>query len=310
MNTETIRQILSKRIMLLDGGLGTQLQLASITGCPDLACLEHPGVVREIHERYLEAGSDFVETDSFSANAISLEGYDRAADAYAISLAAARIAREAADKYTSLTPDRPRFVVGSMGPTSKSATLAPLMDDPVTPEDFENAYYDQARGLLDGGADVLMLETMVDSLNIRCGLNAIKKLSEEKGVQIPVMVSASLTDSFGRLLSGESIEELWAQIKDDGLFSFGLNCSMGAELMFPFVERLARVAKTMVSVHPNAGLPNPAGGYDETPEMFAAHMKAMVDAGLVNIAGGCCGTTPEHIRLLRQVTDGAAQRKL
>ena len=310
MNTETIRQILSERIMLLDGGLGTQLQLAGITGCPDLACLDHPEVVRKIHERYLEAGSDFVETDSFSANAISLEGYDRAADAYAISLAAARIAREAADKYTSLTPERPRFVVGSMGPTSKSATLAPLMDDPVTPEDFENAYYDQARGLLDGGADVLMLETMVDLLNIRCGLNAIKKLSEEKGVQIPVMVSASLTDSFGRLLSGESIEELWDQVKDDGLLSFGLNCSMGAELMFPFVERLARVAKTMVSVHPNAGLPNPAGGYDETPEMFAAHMKAMVDAGLVNIAGGCCGTTPEHIRLLRQVTDGAAQRKL
>lgn len=296
--------------MLLDGGLGTQLQLAGITGCPDLACLEHPETVREIHERYLEAGSDFVETDSFSANAISLEGYGRADDAYQISLAAARIAREAADKYTSLSPDRPRFVVGSMGPTSKSATLAPLMDDPVTPEDFENAYYDQARGLLDGGADVLMLETMVDSLNIRCGLNAIRKLSEERSVQIPVMVSASLTDSFGRLLSGESIEELWDQIKDDGLLSFGLNCSMGAELMFPFVERLARVAKTMVSVHPNAGLPNPAGGYDETPEMFAAHMKAMVDAGLVNIAGGCCGTTPEHIRLLKQVTDGAAPRKL
>ena len=310
MNTETIRQILSERIMLLDGGLGTQLQLAGITGCPDLACLDHPEVVREIHERYLEAGSDFVETDSFSSNAISLEGYDRAADAYAISLAAARIAREAADKYTALTPERPRFVVGSMGPTSKSATLAPLMDDPVTPEDFENAYYDQARGLVEGGADVLLLETMVDSLNIRCGLNAIKKLSEEKGVQIPVMVSASLTDSFGRLLSGESIEELWAQIKDDGLFSFGLNCSMGAELLFPFVEKLAATADVFVSVHPNAGLPNPAGGYDETPEMFAAHMKAMVDAGIVNIAGGCCGTTPEHIRLLKQVTDGAAPRKI
>ncbi len=296
--------------MLLDGGLGTQLQLAGITGCPDLACLDRPEAVREIHERYLEAGSDFVETDSFSANAISLEGYGRADDAYQISLAAAKIARAAADRYTALTPDRPRFVVGSMGPTSKSATLAPLMDDPVTPEDFENAYYDQASGLVDGGADVLMLETMVDALNIRCGLNAIKKLSDERGVHIPVMVSASLTDSFGRLLSGESIEDLWAQVRDDGLLSFGLNCSMGAELLFPFVEKLAETTDVYVSVHPNAGLPNPAGGYDETPEMFAVHMKAMAEAGLLNIAGGCCGTTPEHIRLLKEVTDGLSPRKI
>jgi 5-methyltetrahydrofolate--homocysteine methyltransferase len=309
MNTETILAILSERIMLLDGGLGTQLQLAGITGCPDLACIDHPEAVREIHERYLEAGSDFVETDSFSANAISLEGYGRADDAYQISLAAAMIARAAADKYTAADPGRPRFVIGSMGPTSKSATLAPLMDDPVTPEDFEKAYYDQARGLVDGGVDVLMLETMVDALNIRCGLNAIKKLSGERGVQIPVMVSASLTDSFGRLLSGESIEELWAQIKDDGLLSFGLNCSMGAELLFPFVEKLAETTDVYVSVHPNAGLPNPAGGYDETPEMFASHMKAMAEAGLLNIAGGCCGTTPEHIRQLKEATDSVAPRQ-
>ncbi|MBP5741357.1 MAG: homocysteine S-methyltransferase family protein, partial [Bacteroidales bacterium] len=161
-----------------------------------------------------------------------------------------------------------------------------------------------------GQADVLMLETMVDALNIRCGLNAIKKLSGERGVHIPVMVSASLTDSFGRLLSGESIEDLWAQVRDDGLLSFGLNCSMGAELLFPFVEKLAETVDVNVSVHPNAGLPNPAGGYDETPEMFAAHMKAMAQAGLLNIAGGCCGTTPEHIRLLKEVTDGLAPRKI
>ena len=310
MNAQTIRQILSKKIMLLDGGLGTQLQLAGVTGCPDLACLDRPEVVREIHERYLEAGSDFIETDSFSANAISLEGYGRADDAYQISLAAARIAREAADKYTAATPDRPRFVVGSMGPTSKSATLAPLMDDPVTPEDFENAYYDQGRGLVDGGADVLMLETMVDALNIRCGLNAIKRLSEERGESIPVMVSASLTDSFGRLLSGESLEDLWAQVKDDGLLSFGLNCSMGAELLMPFVEKLAALTDIAVSVHPNAGLPNAVGGYDETPEMFASHMKAMAEAGLVNVMGGCCGTTPEHIRLLSAAVAGIAPRAL
>ena len=308
MNTETILTILEKRIMLLDGGLGTQLQLAGIEGCPDLACLDHPEVVQEIHERYLAAGSDFIETDSFSANAISLEGYGRAADAYEIARAAAVTARKAADKYTAANPDWPRFVVGSMGPTSKSATLAPLMDDPVTPEDFENAYYDQARGLVDGGADVLMLETMVDALNVRTALDAVKRVSEEKGVRIPVMVSVSLTDSFGRLLSGESVEELYEQIKDDNLLSIGLNCSMGAELMLPFVERLAQVAETRVSVHPNAGLPNAAGGYDETPEMFAAHMKTMMDAGLVNIVGGCCGTTPEHIRLLKAAADGVAPR--
>ena len=310
MNTETILTILEKRIMLLDGGLGTQLQLAGIEGCPDLACLDHPEVVREIHERYLAAGSDFIETDSFSANAISLEGYGRAGDAYEIARAAASIARKAADNYTAITPEQPRFVVGSMGPTSKSATLAPLMDDPVTPEDFENAYYDQARGLVDGGADVLMLETMVDALNVRMALSAVRRVSEDKGVRIPVMVSVSLTDSFGRLLSGESLEELYGQIKDENLLSVGLNCSMGAELMFPFVEKLAGIAGTRVSVHPNAGLPNAAGGYDETPEMFAAQMKKMIDAGLVNIVGGCCGTTPEHIRLLKAAADGAAPRAL
>ena len=296
--------------MLLDGGFGTQLQLAGITGCPDVACLEHPEVVQEIHERYLFAGADFIETNSFSANAISLEGYGRAADAYDIALAAARIARKAADKFNAVTPDKPRFVVGSMGPTSKSATLAPLMDDPVTPEDFEKAYYDQARGLVDGGADVLLLETMVDSLNVRKGLDAIRRVEAEKDVKIPVMVSLSLTDSFGRLLSGESVEELYAQIKDEDLLSVGLNCSMGPELMFPFVERLAAVVSTPVSVHPNAGLPNAAGGYDETPSMFADHMKKMIEAGLVNIAGGCCGTTPEHIRLLAEVAAGAAPRPL
>lgn len=309
MNTETILEILEKKIMLLDGGFGTQLQLAGYTGLADLACLERGDIVAQIHERYLEAGSDFVETNSFSANAISLEGHGRAAEAYDIALAAARIARQAADKFTASDPGSPRFVVGSMGPTSKSATLAPLMDDPVTPEDFENAYYDQARGLVDGGADVLMLETMVDALNVRLGLNAIRKVSEEKGVRIPVMVSLSLTDSFGRLLSGESIGELYAQIKGEDLLSIGLNCSMGAEMMFPFVEELSRIAETRVSVHPNAGLPNAAGGYDETPKMFADHMAKMLGAGLVNIAGGCCGTTPEHIRLLREVADGAAPRR-
>ena len=310
MNSDTIKTILDKRIMLLDGGFGTQLQQAGITGCPDLASLEHPDVVQQIHERYLAAGADFVETNSFSANAISLEGYDRAGDAYAISLAAAKIARKAADKFTAANPGKPRFVVGSMGPTSKSATLAPLMDDPTTPEDFENAYYDQARGLVDGGADVLMLETMVDALNVRKALDAIKRVSDEKGVKIPVMVSVSLTDSFGRLLSGESVEELYEQIKGEDLLSMGLNCSMGPELMYPFVEKLSKLVATRVSVHPNAGLPNAAGGYDETPEMFAAHMKAMVDAGLVNIVGGCCGTTPEHIRLLSEVAEGVAPRPL
>ncbi|MBR4771944.1 MAG: homocysteine S-methyltransferase family protein [Bacteroidales bacterium] len=310
MIANSIQDILSQRIMLLDGGLGTQLQLAGITGCPDIACLEHPDVVQEIHERYLAAGADFIETNSFSANAISLEGYDRAQDAYAISLAAAKIARRAADKFTAATPDKPRFVVGSMGPTSKSATLAPLMDDPITPEDFENAYYDQARGLVDGGADVLMLETMVDALNVRKGLDAINRVAGEKGRNIPVMVSVSLTDSFGRLLSGESLEDLYQQIKGENLLSMGLNCSMGAESMFPFVENLSKVVDTRVSVHPNAGLPNAAGGYDETPAMFAAHMKKMIDAGLVNIVGGCCGTTPEHIRLLAEVAEGAAPRPL
>ena len=298
MNTELLYGALKRKILLLDGGFGTQLQEAGWTGCPDLASLENPGVVRAIHEKYLDAGSDLIETNSFGANAISLEGYGLEKEAYSIAYAAAKVASEAAAAYTASNPEKPRFVVGSMGPTSKSATLAPLMDDPVTPEDFENAYYDQARGLVDGGADILMIETVIDSLNARLALSAIRKVSREKGVEIPVMVSASLTDSIGRLLSGESVEELYALLKDEHLLSVGLNCSMGAGLLLPFVERLSAVAETMVSVHPNAGLPNLQGGYDETPEMFAAEMRKMMEAGLVNIAGGCCGTTPEHIRHL------------
>jgi 5-methyltetrahydrofolate--homocysteine methyltransferase len=272
-----------------------------LKGCNDLLCLTKPDAISAIHEAYLEAGADIIETNSFNSTAISLADYGIGDLAYEISLAAASLARKAADKYSS--PEKPRFVAGSMGPTAKSASLSPDMNDPakrgVSWEELEAAYYDNARGLLDGGADLILVETVFDTLNAKAALFAVNRLLEERGgAALPVMISATVSGEGGRLLSGQTLEAFCVSVLHARPWSIGLNCSFGAEKLLPHLRELSGLAPCFVSVHPNAGMPNQLGGYDETPETMGGHVKKYLEEGLVNIIGGCCGTTPEHIAVI------------
>lgn len=329
--TTDIYQELSERILLLDGGFGTLVQgyglreedyrgerfrdwTAELRGCNDLLALTRPELVREIHEKYLRAGADIIETDSFNANAVSLSDYGLEAYAYEISKAAARTARAAADAFTARNPRKPRFVAGSMGPTNRTASMSADVTDPASREitfrQLAEAYTEQARGLVDGGADLLLVETVFDTLNAKAALWAIDRLSEQVRRPIPVMVSGTLSDASGRTLSGQTVEAFCASLSHARLLSIGLNCAYGAKQMLPYIERLAAVAPTRISAHPNAGLPNISGGYDETPEMFASDVEEYLRRGLMNIVGGCCGTTPAHIFALQQIVGRYAPRPL
>jgi 5-methyltetrahydrofolate--homocysteine methyltransferase len=277
-----------------------------LKGCNDLLCLTKPAVIASIHEQYMKAGADITKTCSFSANALSLADYGMAERAYEINRSAASIARGVADRYAS--PEKPRFVAGSMGPTSKSAAISPDVTDPaarsVTWDALEAAYYDQARGLLDGGADLLLLETIFDTLNAKAALAAIMRIWEERGISggnpAPVMVSATLSGPSGRLLSGQTIAAFLASIAHAAPWSIGLNCSFGADTLLPYIRRIAASAPCLVSVHPNAGLPNLSGGYDDTPDIMADMLELYMREGLINIAGGCCGSTPAHIAAIAE----------
>ena len=318
---------LGQRILLLDGGFGTMVQgygldeeayrgerfrdwTVQLKGCNDLLVLTRPEVVGEIHEKYLRAGADIIETDSFNANAVSLADYGLEGYAYEISKRAAEIARHAADAFTERNPQKPRFVAGSMGPTNRTASMSADVANPaareITFRQLVDAYTDQARGLLDGGADILLVETVFDTLNAKAALYAIDTLCAERGRAVPVMVSGTLADASGRTLSGQTVEAFAVSVSHARLLSIGLNCAYGARQLLPYLERLAAVAETRVSAHPNAGLPNVMGGYDETPEMFAEEVSEYMRRGLVNIVGGCCGTTPAHIfELSKRVGDYA-----
>ena len=321
--------LLKQHLVLLDGATGTMVQTLGLSesdyrgrefltwgcplkGCMDLLCLTAPRTVAGIHRAYLEAGADIVTTNSFSANAISLQEYGLQDYAYRIARAAAEIARGEADAFSA--PGRPRFVAGSMGPTSKTASMSASVGDSaardVTFSCLESAYYDQARGLADGGVDVFLLETVFDTLNAKAAIFAIQRLQRESGRKIPMMISVTVSERGGRTLSGQSIEAFWCSVKHARPLSVGINCSFGAREMLPHLERLSKVADTFVSVHPNAGLPNISGGYDETPESFAAAMETIVSHGLANIIGGCCGTTPEFIAALTPLRDKYAPRPL
>ena len=327
----TLYEQLEKRILLLDGGFGTMVQgyglqeedyrgerfgdwPVQLKGCNDLLVLTRPDVVREIHEKYLQAGADIIETDSFNANAVSLADYRMEGLAYEISKAAAETARRAADKFTARNPQKPRFVAGSMGPTNRTASMSADVANPaareVTFAQLAEAYTDQARGLMDGGADILLVETVFDTLNAKAALYAIDTLCAKLGRRIPVMVSGTLADASGRTLSGQTVEAFAASVSHAELLSIGLNCAYGARQLLPYLERLAAVAETRVSAHPNAGLPNVMGGYDETPEMFAEDVGEYLRRGLVNIVGGCCGTTPAHIFELSKIAGQYAPRPL
>lgn len=327
----SLGEALAQRILLLDGGFGTMVQgyglqeedfrgarfrdwEVQLRGCNDLLVLTRPDVVREIHEKYLQAGADIIETDSFNANAISLADYRLEALAYELSRAAAEVARAAADAFTARNPQKPRFVAGSMGPTNRTASMSADVANPaareVTFRQLVAAYTDQARGLIDGGADILLVETVFDTLNAKAALYAIDRLCTELGRRIPVMVSGTLADASGRTLSGQTVEAFAASLSHLPLLSIGLNCAYGAKQLLPYLERLAAVAETRISAHPNAGLPNVMGGYDETPEMFAEDVGEYLRRGLVNIVGGCCGTTPAHIFELAKIVGGFTPRPL
>ena len=327
--TTTLYDQLERRILLLDGGFGTMVQgyglqeedyrgrrfagwPVQLKGCNDLLALTRPDVVREIHEKYLRAGADIIETDSFNANAVSLADYRLEECAYEISKAAAGIARSAADEFTARNPQKPRFVAGSVGPTNRTASMSADVQNPaareVTFAQLVAAYTDQVRGLVDGGADILLVETVFDTLNAKAALWAIDTLCERLGRAIPVMVSGTLADASGRTLSGQTVEAFAVSVSHANLLSVGLNCAYGAKQLLPYLERLAAVAGTRISAHPNAGLPNVMGGYDETPEMFAGDVGEYMRRGLVNIVGGCCGTTPAHIFELSKISGDYAPR--
>ena len=327
----TIDQIIQTRVLLLDGAMGTMIQRYRLTeedyrgerfkdcgrdlkGNNDLLSITRPQIIREIHNAYLEAGADIIETNTFNANAISQADYGMESLAYELNLASASLARQCADAFTLKDPSRPRFVAGALGPTNKTASLSPDVNDPgyraVTFDELYAAYYRQAEGLLDGGADALLVETIFDTLNAKAALYAIQDLLEKRGLKVPIMVSGTITDLSGRTLSGQTVEAFLNSVSHVDLFSIGFNCALGAKELRPFVEEIALKAPFYTSVYPNAGLPNPLGEYDDGPEEMASQLKEFTDNRFVNIIGGCCGTTPEHIRAFSRIIEHAEARKV
>ncbi|NQV01951.1 MAG: methionine synthase, partial [Bacteroidia bacterium] len=313
---------LAKRILILDGAMGTMIQRydlgeeeyrgerfydfqTSLKGNNDLLVLTQPKIIQEIHEKYLEAGADIIETNTFNANRISMADYQMEDLVYEINFVAARLAREAADRYSRFTPDKPRWVAGSIGPTNKTASLSPDVQDPafraVTFDDLYQAYREQALGLIDGKVDILVVETIFDTLNAKAALVAITDIFEEQKIHLPLVASVTVTDLSGRTLSGQTLEAFLYSIYHFDLFALGLNCSLGARELRPYLEEFSRIAPFPLMVYPNAGLPNQFGNYDETPEATADYVRDFLEEGFVNIIGGCCGTTPEHIQKLLEL---------
>jgi 5-methyltetrahydrofolate--homocysteine methyltransferase len=310
-------QILAQRIAVIDGAMGTMIQRYKLTeadyrgerfrehakdlkGNNDLLVLTRPDVIREIHEGYLQAGADIIETNTFGATAVAQEDYDLAPLAREMNVAAARIAKEAAARYG--TPDKPRFVAGALGPTPRTASISPDVNDPaarnVSFDELRAAYREQAEGLLEGGADLFLVETIFDTLNAKAAIFALDELMEASGERLPVIISGTVTDASGRILSGQTVNAFWHSVRHARPIAVGLNCALGATLMRPYIEELSRVAPdTWISCYPNAGLPNPMSetGFDETPEVTGSLLEEFAKAGFLNIAGGCCGTTPAHI---------------
>jgi 5-methyltetrahydrofolate--homocysteine methyltransferase len=308
-----------ERILVLDGAMGTMIQrykldeagyrgerfkdfARDLKGNNDLLVLTQPKIISEIHNAYLEAGADIIETNTFNAQAISQSDYGLADIAYEMNVAAARLAREAADASTRKTPDKPRFVAGAIGPTNRTASISPDVNNPgfrnVSFDALVEAYATQARGLIEGGVDIILIETVFDTLNAKAAGFAVEQAFDELGLELPIMVSGTITDLSGRNLSGQTPEAFWYSMQHLKPFSIGLNCAFGAEQLRPSVDEIAHAADTLVSVYPNAGLPNEMGGYDESPEHMSGLLEEWAKDGLINIVGGCCGTTPDHIRAI------------
>lgn len=315
-------EIMRQRIVVLDGAMGTMIQRYKLTeadyrgtrfaehgkdlkGNNELLQLTKPEVIREIHEQYLAAGADIIETNTFGATTVAQDDYELPELATEMNLVAARMAREACDKYS--TPDKPRFAAGAIGPTPKTASISPDVNDPgarnVDFDTLRQAYYEQARALMDGGCDVFLVETIFDTLNAKAAIFAIDELFEDTGERLPIIISGTVTDASGRILSGQTVSAFWHSVRHAHPLAIGLNCALGATLMRPYVEELAKIAgDTFISCYPNAGLPNPMSdtGFDETPEITGALVEEFAKAGFLNIAGGCCGTTPDHIAAIAE----------
>lgn len=319
MTTSDLHKILKHRILILDGAMGTMIQQNNFSeedyrgtrfknwgqplqGNNDLLSLTQPRAISHIHRKYLEAGADLIETNTFSSTTIGMEDYGMGDLVDEINIVSAQLAKKACEEFTAKTPDKPRFVVGSMGPTNRTASLSPDVNDPgyraVTFEDLRSAYYQQAKALIQGGADILMVETIFDTLNAKAALFAIEELKEDLEQDIPVMASGTITDASGRTLSGQTTEAFLISIEHMNLLSIGLNCALGAQQLAPYLEIIANQTDFPVSAHPNAGLPNAFGEYDETPQETANYIENYLEKGLINIIGGCCGTTPEHIKAI------------
>ncbi len=329
---QALVDLLARRIVIIDGAMGTMIQRFHLTEAQvrgerfkdhpkdlrnngELLSLTRPDVIRDIHEGFLAAGADIIETNTFGATSIAQDDYALGHLARELNLASARIAREAADKFS--TPEQPRFVAGALGPTPRTASISPDVNDPgarnVDFEQLRAAYYEQTQALVEGGCDLLLLETVFDTLNAKAALFAIDEFFEASGERLPLIISGTVTDASGRILSGQTVTAFWHSVRHAKPLAVGLNCALGAALMRPYIQELAKVAgDTYISCYPNAGLPNPMSetGFDETPEVTSRLLREFAAEGLINIVGGCCGTTPQHIGAIREAVSPLPARSV
>ena len=330
-NTEQLYKALNQRILVLDGAMGTMIQRWKleeedyrgerfkdwkhpVKGNNDLLSLTRPDIIEAIHREYLEAGADIIETNTFSATTIAMADYHMQELVYELNFESAKIARKVCEEFTAKNPEKPRFVAGSIGPTNKTASLSPDVNDPgfraITFDELRIAYKQQCEALLDGGCDILLVETIFDTLNAKAALFAIDEIQEERGIKIPMMVSGTITDASGRTLSGQTAEAFLISVAHLDLLSVGFNCALGAKQLTPYLETLSNNSEFFISAYPNAGLPNAFGNYDESPEYMAEQIKEYAEKGLINIIGGCCGTTPPHIKAIAELVENYSPRRI
>jgi 5-methyltetrahydrofolate--homocysteine methyltransferase len=329
--TSALKAAAAERILIIDGAMGTMIQRHKldeaayrgvrfkdwphdVKGNNDLLVLTQPDIIREIHEEYLEAGADIIETNTFNAQRVSMADYGMQGLAHEINVAAAKLARAAANEWSRMTPAKPRFVAGAVGPTNRTASISPDVNNPgfrnISFDELRAAYGEQVRGLIEGGADIILIETVFDTLNAKAAGFATLEVFDEVGVELPIMVSGTITDRSGRTLSGQTPEAFWYSMRHLKPFAVGLNCALGAEGMEPYLAEIAHVADTLIVAYPNAGLPNAMGEYDETPHDMACQIEPWARDSLLNIVGGCCGSTPEHIAHIRAHVEKYPPRKV
>jgi len=326
----TLQELLEKQIAIIDGAMGTMIQRhkleeadyrgerfkdwhCDVKGNNDLLSITQPDIIKDIHLEYLRAGAHIIETNTFNGQVISMADYEMEEISFEVNVAAAKCARRACEEFAKES-DRPTFVAGAIGPTNKTLSLSPDVNNPgyraVTFDEIENAYHEQVAGLVKGGVDIIMIETIFDTLNAKAAIFATKRYFDENNIELPIMISGTITDNSGRTLSGQTLDAFYYSIEHANPISVGLNCALGGEQMRPFITNLSKIANCYVSAYPNAGLPNAMGEYDETPEYTANIIKGWAEEGLINIVGGCCGTTPPHINAIAKAVEKVTPRKL